>query len=92
MKTNVAWQTCTEDHIKKPEFDKLISCIDFIHGVVSCFDYRCKMHPFLSDLFNTVGNSCIIASDICLPKTGVKKGSIKVIYGTIYVFWHDIWV
>ena len=37
-----------------------------------------KCTRFFSDLYNTVVNSCIIASDMCLPKTGVKKGSSKV--------------
>ena len=41
-------------------------------------------HMFFSDfcdLYNTVVDGCIVASDMCLPKTGVKKGSSKVIPG-----------
>ena len=56
---------------------------------------------FFSDLYNYVVNSCIVASDMCLPKTGVTKGSSKVIPGwnehvqtqqDTSLFWHDIWV
>ena len=103
-KTNVAWHKCTEVHIEnyKCELDKLILCIDFNHDAVSCVDYQCKRHTgFFSDLYNTVVNSCIVASDMCLPKTGAKKGSSKVIPGwnehvqaqhDTSLFWHDIWV
>ena len=83
-KTNVAWHKCTEVHIEndKRELDKLISCIDFNHDAVSCVDYQCKMHTgFFSDLYNIVVNCCTVASDMCLPKTGVTKGSSKVIPG-----------
>ena len=38
---------------------------------------------FFSDLYNTVVNSCTVASYMCLPKNGVKKGSRKVIPGLI---------
>ena len=60
------------------------------------------MHTgFFSELYNTVVNSCIVASDMCLPKTGAKKGSSKVIPGwnehvqaqqDTSLFWHYIWV
>ena len=103
-KMNVAWHKCTEVHIEnyKCELDKLLSCIDFNHNAVSCVDYQCKRHTgFFSDLYNTVVNSCIVASDMCLPKTGAKKGSSKVMPGwnehvqaqhDTSLFWHDIWV
>ena len=44
-KTNVALHKYTEVHIEnyKCELDKLISCIDFNHDVVSCVNYQCKM-------------------------------------------------
>ena len=60
------------------------------------------MHKgFFSDLYSTVVNSCIVASDMCFPKTGAKKGSSKVIpdwnehvqaQHDTSLFWHDIWV
>ena len=43
----------------------------------------------------------VVASDMCLPKTGAKKGSSKVVPGwnehvqtqhDTSLFWHDIWV
>ena len=104
LKTNIAWHICTEVHIEnyKRELDKLISCIDLNHDAVCCVDYQCKIHTgFFSDLYNTVANSCIVASDMCLLKTGAKKGSSKVIPGwnehvqaqhDTSLFWHDIWV
>ena len=83
-KTNVAWHKCTEVYIEnyKHYLDKLISCIDFRLDAVSCVDYQCIMHTgFLSDLYNNIVNSCIVATDMCLPKKDVKKGSSKVIPG-----------
>ena len=68
--------------------------------VVLITNVKCKQ-VFLSDLYNTVVNSCIVASDMCLPKTGAKKRSSKVIPGwnehvqarhDTSLFWHDIWV
>ena len=44
-KMNVAWHKCMEVYIENHELDKLISCIDFIHDVLSCVDYQCKRHP-----------------------------------------------
>ena len=80
-----AWHKCTEVHIDNynRELDKLIYCIDCNHDAVSCVDYQYKMHTGCLSFFfyNTVVNSCIVASDMCLPKTGAKKGSSKVIPG-----------
>ena len=40
------------------------------------------MHTcFFFDLYNYVINSCNVAKDMCLPKTGVKKGSNKLVLG-----------
>ena len=102
FKNNVAWHKCTEVHIEnyKRELDKLISCIDFNHDAVGYVDYQCKIHTgFFSDLCNAVVNSCIVASDMCLPKTGVKNGSSKLITSWIEhvrvqqdtsLFWHTL--
>ena len=101
-KTNVAWHKCTEAHIEnyKHKLDKLISCIDFNHDAVSCVDspknIKCTQVFSLTCIV-----MCTIVSDMCLPKTGVKKRSSKVIPGwnehvqaqqDISLFWHDIWV
>ena len=60
-----------------------------------------RTHVLFSDLYNTIVNSCIIASDMCLPKTGAKKWSSKVVPGwnehvqtqqDTSLFWHHIWV
>ena len=60
-KTNVAWHKCIEVHIENNDY-------------VSCVDYQCEIHTvFISDLYNTIVNSCIIASDMCSLKAGVKE-------------------
>ena len=96
-KTNAAWHKCTQVHIEKYKHksDKLTLCIDFNHDAVSCVDYQCKMHTgFFSDLYNTVVNSCIVVSDMCLPKTCAKKGSSQVASGWnehIQTYFDAVW-
>ena len=49
---------------------------------------------FFSDLYNTVVHSCIVVSDMCLPKTCAKKGSSKVASGWnehIQTYFDAVW-
>ena len=100
---SVAWHKCDDTRIEsyKNTMDELLLQINPRHAALVCNNFNCTKHNEpIQALHNDIINTCISASEACLPYTSSYKGR-KIVPGwNEYVkehaenakLWHDVWI